>query len=168
MRRSRYASLVAPIDKPEKRVSLAALIRAARSTNALAVRAALSASGVDDIPRDGVFAIAAIAHSEVSAADLGRRLGVSKQAVSQLLDTLVVRKYVERDTHAADRRRIKLKLTKRGQHVATLARTAADRVEERLVDVVGRTYVEHTRSTLTALIELASELDRGYRAAPGG
>ncbi len=41
----------------------------------------------------------------VSAGDLIRQLGVSKQAASQLIDTLVLRGYLERATDPSDRRR---------------------------------------------------------------
>ncbi|HKE96052.1 MAG TPA: MarR family transcriptional regulator [Povalibacter sp.] len=137
--------------------SLASLLRAARHTYSLAIRAPLADAGFEDIPRDGVFVIAAIRTGDVSAGDLQRRLGVSKQAVSQLLDTLVLRGYVERSIHTEDRRRMTLTLTRRGERVATVCRRAVDQVEQRIVEIVGTSYVEHTRATLTALIELAAE-----------
>ena len=92
-------------------------------------------------------------------------MGVSKQSVSQLLDTLVLRGYVQRSADPLDRRRIKLTLTERGAMVAALCRDAVDRIEHRLVETVGVAYVEHTRATLTALIELAADFQP---AAPCG
>ena len=155
-------------DKPQRPASLAALIRAARSTYALAIHAALEEEGFDDLPRDGVFAISAISRSDFSPGDLGRRHGVTKQAISLLLDSLVLRHYVERTIDPTDRRRMKLTLTERGLRVAALTRKAADRIEQRVAEIVGKSYVEHTRATLTALIELASEFDRSPRTATGG
>ena len=38
--------------------------------------------------------------------------------------------------------------------VAALCRKAVERVEHRVAEVVGAAYVEHTRATLLALIEL--------------
>lgn len=106
------------------------------------------------MPRDGVFAISAIRHCEAGAADLGRRMGVSKQAVSQLLDTLVARGYVERAVDPVDHRRTKLKLTRRGTRVASVCRETVDEIEQLLVERVGARCVEHTRTTLDALVGL--------------
>ncbi|MGH8228808.1 MAG: hypothetical protein ACREU3_13065, partial [Steroidobacteraceae bacterium] len=56
-------------------------------------------------------------------------------------------------------RRVKLKLTARGVRVNSLCRDTVDRIERRLVEKVGATFVEHTRTTLAALAELASEFE---------
>jgi DNA-binding MarR family transcriptional regulator len=150
--------------EPEPRISLAALMRAARETYALAIRGPLAEGGFDDIPRDGVFAMSALSQSDVSAGDLGRWLGVSKQAVSQLLDTLVLRGYVDRSIDSADRRRMRLTLTARGAKVAGVCREAVDTVDRLIVETVGSRYVEHTRATLTAIMELAAQ----WRQLPTG
>jgi DNA-binding MarR family transcriptional regulator len=88
-------------------------------------------------------------------------MGVSKQAVSQLLDTLVERGYVERALDPLDRRRTKLKLTRRGVRVASLCRGAVDRVERQLVKKLGAICIENMRATLAALIDLATGLESG-------
>ena len=148
-----------PTAKDEPHRSLAALLREARTTHILAIRPQLARWGFKDMPRDGVFAISTIKDFEVTAGDLGRRMGVSKQAVSQLLDTLVVRGYVERSVDTVDKRRTKLRLTRRGARVASVCREAVDRIERQLVERVGARCVEHTRATLTALIALAAEIE---------
>jgi DNA-binding MarR family transcriptional regulator len=140
-----------------RRPSLATLMRAARNTYAIAVRAPLTKSGFDDLPRDGVYTISAISAGAISPSDLGGRLGVSKQAVSQLLDSLVLRGYVERSVDSVDRRRMRLDLTDRGREVSAVCRRAIDRVERRIAETVGEECVLHTRQTLEALIALASE-----------
>jgi len=119
------------------------------------------------LPRDGVYTIAAIAVGEISPADLGGLLGVSKQAVSQLLDSLVLRGYVRRSTDAFDRRRSRLALTERGKAVAAVCRRAIDQVEQRITETVGEERVHHTRQTLEALIALASEWNCAPTAAQG-
>jgi DNA-binding MarR family transcriptional regulator len=144
-------------DELFRTISLAALMRAARSTYAAAIRGPLAESGFEDIPRDGVFAISTIGLTEVSGGQLGRWLGVSKQAVSQLLDTLVLRGYVQRSIDPVDRRRMRLTLTDRGTQVAALCRAAVERVERRVAETVGAAHVAHTRATLLALIDLGEE-----------
>ena len=139
--------------------SLATLMRAARNTYLVAVRTPLAQSGFDDLPRDGVYTISAIASGDVSPAGLGGRLGVSKQAVSQLLDSLVLRGYLERSIDTVDRRRMRLALTDRGKDVAAICRLAIDRLERRIAERVGEECIQQTRRTLEALITLASECD---------
>ena len=144
--------------------SLGSLLRAARNTYVLAVRTPLAESGFDDLPRDGVYTISAIATGDISPAGLGGRLGISKQAVSQLLDALVLRGYVERSIDTVDRRRMRLALTDRGKDVAAICRLAIDRLERRIAEMVGEEFIQHTRRTLEALITLASKPDFSLRA----
>jgi DNA-binding MarR family transcriptional regulator len=140
-------------------------MRAARNTYVVAVRGPLAKSGFDDVPRDGVFTISAIASGDISSPELGGLLGVSKQAVSQLLDRLVLRGYVVRSIDTEDRRRMRLALTDRGKEVAAVCRLAVDRVERRIAETVGQERVLHTRQTLQALIALASEWNPTVTAA---
>lgn len=143
----------------EARRSFAALLREARTTFVLAIRAQLAREGFEDMPRDGVFAISAIRDCEAGAADLGRKMGVSKQAVSQLLDALVSRGYVERAVDPVDRRRTKLKLTRRGTRVASVCRETVDEIEQLLLERVGTRCLEHARTTLAALVELGENVE---------
>ena len=136
-------------------LSLAGLMRVARNAYASALQGPLAESEFDDIPRDGIFAISVIAAASVSAAELGRWLGVSKQAVSQLLDTLVLRRYIARTTDIDDRRRIQLALTERGREVFAVCRRTIAQVDRKVADAVGRERLQHTRETLHAIIKLA-------------
>jgi DNA-binding MarR family transcriptional regulator len=142
-------------------------MRAARKTYVFAFRGPLAKSGFDDVPRDGVYTISAIAAGDISAAELGNLLGVSKQAVSQLLDALVLRGYVVRSIDTEDRRRLRLALTDRGKEVAAVCRRAIDRVERRIAETVGPERLHHTRQTLEALIALASEWNPTIAVPPG-
>jgi DNA-binding MarR family transcriptional regulator len=143
-------------------------MRAARNTYAVAVREPLAKSGFDDLPRDGVYTISAIAvGGNISSAELSGLLGVSKQAVSQLLDSLVLRGYVERSIDPVDRRRMCVALTDRGKEVAAVCRLAIDRVERRVAEAVGEERVHHARQTLEALIALPPDGDSARATAPG-
>lgn len=157
-----------PPAKSDPRRSLAALLREARTTHILAIRPQLARWGFTDMPRDGVFVISTIRDTQVAASDLARKMGISKQAVSQLLDTLVLRGYVERSLDSRDRRRTKLRLTRRGARVASVCREAVDRIEEQLVERLGARCVAHTRMTLTALIELAADVEAATPLAMAG
>jgi DNA-binding MarR family transcriptional regulator len=135
-------------------VGLHVLLRAARHTYAAAVTGPLHAAGFDDIPRNGVFVIGAVGRSGVPLSEIIAWLGVSKQATSQLIETLVLRGYLERSIDDEERRRLTVTLTERGRAVAAIARGAVERVDQRLQAAVGREHLAHARSTLLALIRL--------------
>ena len=140
-----------PADEP---VVFAALLRAARFAYGNAIREALIEAGLDDIPKNGIFVIGAISRSGAPLANIIDSLGVSKQSAGQLVDTLALRGYIERDVDPEDRRRLTVKLTARGREAASISRAAVERVDAALTKKVGREHVAHTRATLHALVEL--------------
>lgn len=136
-------------------VVLPTLLRGARRPYRNAVRAALAEAGCDDMPRSGSFVVGGIARN--GAAPLGvlaRELGVSKQAAGALVDTLVLRGYVERTPDPGDRRRVTVRLTPRGELAAGAVRAAVERTDAALAARVGAGDIASTRATLAALIEL--------------
>lgn len=132
--------------------SLPALLRAARRTYGTAIREALAEAGLDDIPRNGIFVIGAIARSGAPLSEIINQLGASKQAAGQLVDTLVLRGYLDRSIDPRDRRRLRVTLTGRGQAAATVIRSTVDRVDAALAATVGDENVARTRATLAALV----------------
>jgi DNA-binding MarR family transcriptional regulator len=134
-------------------VTLPALLRAARTTYGSAIAEALADAGCDDVPRNGSFVIGAIARTGAPLSDIVRWLGVSKQAAGQLVDTLVMRGYLDRSVDPDDRRRLTICLTDRGHAAAAMIRSAVEEVDAELLESVGPEYVAHTRATLASLIE---------------
>jgi len=142
-------------------VPLSALLQAARSTYSRAVDAALSKIGCDDLPSTGSYIISAMHWSGASLEAVIRWMGVTKQAVGQAVDTLVVRGYLERSHDPSDRRRVNLTLTERGRAAGKAARTAIERVDRALEDRLGARKVTDARATLVTLLEM----DRRARGA---
>ena len=138
-------------------ISMPALLRGARRAYGAAIREALAAAGYDDIPKDGIFVLGAVARMGAPLSEIIGRLGASKQAAGQLVDTLVVRGYLDRETDANDRRRLTVKLSERGREAAQITRTAIERVDAMLLKRVGRERIAHTRATLLALVESEHE-----------
>ena len=141
-------------------VVFAALLRAARFAYGDAIREALVEAGLDDIPKNGIYVIGAISRSGAPLAQIIDSLGVSKQSAGQLVDTLALRGYIERDIDPDDRRRLTVTLTARGREAAAIVRAAVERIDAVLLKRVGREHVAHTRATLHALIELARGKDQ--------
>ncbi len=130
------------------------LMRSARGAYAQAMRAELHAIGIDDLPRNGVFVLAGIDSSGGPRQDLPSELGVSKQAVSQVIDVLVNRGYLERQTDPEDRRRIVLELTDRGREVVDVSFRGIEAVQRKLEEKVSSEQIAATRAVLVALTEI--------------
>ena len=135
-------------------VVIPALLRVARRTYGGAIREALAEVGCDDMPRNGQYVIGGLSRSGQPLGQLIRELGVSKQAAGQLVDTLVLRGYLERETDPDDRRRMTVTLTDRGQLAADAGKAAVEGVDAELTQMVGEEYVAHCRATLAALINI--------------
>jgi DNA-binding MarR family transcriptional regulator len=87
------------------------------------LHAELARQGHPDVRPAYGFAMQAIGRDGATATELGRRLGVSKQAAGKTVDRLVELGYAERSGDTADGRRKLVRLTPRGYDV--LARSAA-------------------------------------------
>jgi DNA-binding MarR family transcriptional regulator len=140
------------------RLGFPGLLRAARKTYGTAVRQAFTDAGFDDMPRNGAYVLARV-YDDARVESLPRELGISKQAVSQLIDVMVMRGYLERSPDAEDRRRMLLHLTPRGRAAATVAWEAATAVDEALLNRLSADGVAALRSGLIVLCELAEAVE---------
>jgi DNA-binding MarR family transcriptional regulator len=135
-------------------LSTPTLMRLARGTYARAIRAKLHAIGVGDLPRNGVVMLAGIDSADGLRQDLASDLGITKQAVSQLIDTMVTRGYLNRTPDPDDRRRISLELTARGHRVLDAAMDGVDAVDAQLAERLSPEQVAAMRAGLAALAEI--------------
>ncbi len=81
-----------------------------------------------------------------SLSEVAEHIGLTRPAMSVLIDGLVHRKLVSRQTDAADRRRLTLAVTRRGEELYTAAR-------------------EHTQARLAARLAALSPAERQALAA---
>jgi DNA-binding MarR family transcriptional regulator len=148
-------------------VPLPALLYATRGTYTEAVRQAQAKIGYGDVPASGEFIISAMEWSGASLESVVRWMGVTKQAVSQAVEMLVDRGYLERSHDPSDRRRVNLSLTERGHGAGRAARTAIEQVDRELRARVGPESIAHTRATLVALrkIQLKTRGQSGQEGA---
>jgi len=147
--------MVKPISVDD--IVLPALLRAARPAYAHAIRDALREAGFEDVPKNGAYVIGAISRAGAPLADIIRGLGVSKQAAGQLIDTLVLRGYLEREVDDDDRRRLTMTLTPRGRAAAAVSRKASESVDAKLKKRVGEKSIAEARKVLFHLIAIANE-----------
>jgi DNA-binding MarR family transcriptional regulator len=142
-----------PVDEE---IIMPALLRWARGSYGQAVRANLAEAGFDDLPGNGPFVLGGMARFNGSAADMITGLGVTKQAASQLIDTLVVRGYLTREVDPEDRRRMTISLTERGRGAAQATRSAVDAVDAELATMITPAELAGLRAGLTALGQIKS------------
>jgi|HubBroStandDraft_2_1064218.scaffolds.fasta_scaffold417480_1 DNA-binding MarR family transcriptional regulator len=132
------------------------LLRMARKAYGNEVMAAFADGGFDDVPRNGAYVLGSVWADSSCFPRLTRELGVSKQAASQLIDTMAMRGYLERTPDAEDRRRMLLTLTPRGEAAATVSWQAACRVDEELARRLPEQGVQALRAGLIALCAIAA------------
>jgi len=133
-----------------------ALLRAARGAYAHAMSRRLAAGGFDDLPRNGPSVLGGITMHGGSLTYLVQELAVSKQAASQLIDSLAQRGYLERNPDPTDRRRISLHLTDRG-------RRAFDAVLAGIAEVDGELAARLSPEDLRGLRKGLAELTAIHR-----
>lgn len=138
--------------------ALSWLLRRTVRRYAAPVADALAAGGFGDLPQQGVWAVSALARTEpgLSGRDLVARMGISKQAISQLIDTLVTTGYVARHPAPDDRRRTLLRLTPRGRGAARLIDDAVAGREAHIEAVIGRDQLRALHEALLLLNEADS------------
>ena len=132
-------------------VNIPVLLRAARGSYAHTIAAFLAEAGCDDLPQNGPFVLGGMANHQASAVDMIRGLGVTRQAASQLIDTLVLRGYLSREVNPADRRRLNIELTDRGRAAAEAIAAAIGQVDEELAAMITPAELAGLRAGLRAL-----------------
>jgi DNA-binding MarR family transcriptional regulator len=111
----------------------------------------LAARGHPELRPAHGFAMQAIGTFGATAADVGRRLGVSKQAAGKTIDRLTELGYVERGGESADRRRRLVRLTPRGTEALTLSAAAFEQVRARWAGLLGADRVAALEADLRAV-----------------
>lgn len=91
---------------------------------------------------------------EVRPAELADRLGLTRGAVSKVLDKLERKKWITRQTMADDNRVQLLSLTRQGQRVRPQLAEIADRNDERFFGCLDTKEQETLRRLLRKLIEV--------------
>jgi len=128
-------------------------------------RAELAAQGFTDLRpvHNAVFAQVYGAGARIT--DVAAQLGVTKQAVTLLVDELEAGGYVERVPDPSDGRAKLVRLTGRGRAAGRVALRSAQRVDQKWAAVVGPERLADLKATLWDLVQ-AAEGDVAPGAAP--
>jgi DNA-binding MarR family transcriptional regulator len=97
----------------------------------------LAASGHDQARPLHGFALQAIGPDGSTVSELGRRLGVSKQAAAKTVASLERVGYVSREPDPADGRAVRLRRTARGHEMLDLSAAFFEKYHTRLAQTLG-------------------------------
>lgn len=116
------------------------------------LHAALRSQGWDDVRESYGFVLLAIRAEETTTTELAELLGVSKQAVSKLLDAMETSGYVERRPVERDGRVKSVRLAQRGRDLLGAVEEIYAEIETQWADVLGETAFDQTRSRIERVI----------------
>ena len=134
-------------------VTLPWLLRRTSQRYRIAISDCLSERGFDELPQPGYWALMILSRGESDAGQLITEMGVSKQAVSRLVDALVTLGFVDRKPNTVDRRRSDLRLSAKGRQAADLIGEAVKTMEESLVSELGAERLDDLVQMLTQLTQ---------------
>ncbi|MFE7464158.1 MarR family winged helix-turn-helix transcriptional regulator [Streptomyces sp. NPDC057499] len=98
------------------------------------------------------YALQAVGRDGATASEIGRRLGVSKQAAGKTVERLEGLGYVERVDDPQDGRRKLVRLTARGIDVLVRSAEGFDRLRARWVEALGADRVRAMEDDLRAMV----------------
>jgi DNA-binding MarR family transcriptional regulator len=114
--------------------------------------AELEARGYHDVRPIHDFAMRAIVAGADSAADLGRRMSVSRQAAAKTIDILLERGYVAREADPGDARRKRLRVTTLGRKVMREGEGIFDDLRAECERQLGKKELAVFEANLTKLV----------------
>jgi len=112
----------------------------------------LAEQGHPDVRPAHGFALQAITSQGATAAEVGRRLGVSKQAAGKTIDRLEALGYVSRTADPGDARRRTVRVTDRGREVLRLSATIFDALRAAWAQQLGPTAVDQLEASLRKIL----------------
>jgi DNA-binding MarR family transcriptional regulator len=111
----------------------------------------LARRGHQDMRPAHGFAMQAIGFSGATATEIGRRLGISKQAAGKTVERLEALGYVERAGDGHDRRRKLVRLTPRGIEALTLSAEIFNDIRARWAQTLGPEHVDDLETSLRTM-----------------
>ena len=120
-----------------------------------AMSAALTAEDYGPIMPAATWLLLAMDREPGTVGELGRRLGLTKQAVSRLADRLVILGYCDRRRSEANRRQVQLRVTSEGARTAAVLRTGISQADAQLLAGLGEAGRETFREMLVGMVRAA-------------
>ena len=145
------ASFPETLEAAKRASTLQLLFKCARLTNELALATLPSEVGGGWSRAAHTALFPHIDLEGTRPSELARRVGVSKQAVGQLVDELAAFGVVERRPDPSDRRAVRVCFTERGLEMILRGLEHLQRVESDLTAAIGARHMKALRAALLAL-----------------
>jgi DNA-binding MarR family transcriptional regulator len=116
------------------------------------LHAELTRRGHPDLRPAHGFTMQAIGLGGATASEVGRRLGISKQAAGKTVDRLETLGYVRRGGDDADRRRKLIRLTARGIEALTLSAMIFGDIRARWAQTLGPARLDDLEAALRTMV----------------
>jgi len=123
---------------------------------------ALAASGHGEARPLHGFALQAIGPHGSTISDLGRQLGVTKQAAAKTVTSLERAGYVRREPDPGDGRAVRLLRTARGAEMLVLSASFFETYRSRLTDVLGPRRLAELEDDLEQMAAPIGDYLRGF------
>lgn len=147
-------------------LDLTALLSLSFSASINELHDRLSEMGFEDIRPAHGFMFKCITPNGATGIELAEYLGVTKQAVSQMVDYLEKSGYVMRQTHPTDKRGKTIVLTERGWLVMKAKEEIIAEIEQRWIENIGAERMQMLKEDLTKLVYEANEGKLSSRLRP--
>ena len=142
-----------PADPGVPAPSIGALLRLAWTSFRRRLFEAVRAAGYDDLQPMHVLLFRYPTIANLRPGQLAEEVGLSKQAINDLLRQLEAKGYLTLQPDPSDRRARRITLTPRGNELMEYVRSAAHEIAEDWERAVGRARFETVRRTLLDYIE---------------
>ncbi|UOK49449.1 MarR family transcriptional regulator (plasmid) [Bacillus tropicus] len=126
----------------------------------------LSELGFEDIRPVHGFMFKRIIPHGATGVELAEYLGITKQAVSKMVDYLEKSGYIMRKTHPADKRGKIIVLTERGWLVVQAKEKILTEIEGRWIENIGAERMQMLKEDLTKLVYEANESNSSLEFRP--
>ncbi|MFP3415262.1 MarR family transcriptional regulator [Bacillus sp. SIMBA_074] len=147
-------------------LDLTSLLSLSFSTSINELHDRLSELGFEDIRPVHGFMFKCITPSGATGIELAEYLGITKQAVSKMVDYLEKSGYVMRQTHPTDKRGKIIILTERGWLVVKAKEEILAEIEGRWIENIGAERIQMLKEDLTKLVYEANEGKLSLRLRP--
>ncbi|CAH1057263.1 MarR family winged helix-turn-helix transcriptional regulator [Paenibacillus pseudetheri] len=147
-------------------LDLTSLLSLSFSTSINELHDRLRELGFGDIRPVHGFMFKCITPNGATGIELAEYLGITKQAVSKMVDYLEKSGYVIRENHPTDKRGKIIVLTERGWLAVKAKEEILTEIEQRWIEIIGTERLQMLKDDLTKLVYTANEDKSTMRSRP--
>lgn len=153
-------------NKVDNELDLTSLLSLSFSTSINELHDRLSELGFEDIKPVHGFMFKYITLNGATGIELAEYLGITKQAVSNIVDYLEKSGYVMRKAHPTDKRGKIIVLTERGWLVVKAKEKIITEIEARWIEYIGTERMQMLKEDLSTFIDKENEDKLSVRLRP--